>query len=76
MISNPTCGSSLRHIQNDHHYIRDCFSNKSIKPEFCGSGSMIADMETKALPKDLLIHHSNSTHYPGKFADNAELLSK
>jgi hypothetical protein len=76
MISNPTCGSSLRHIQNDHHYIRDCFSNKSIKPEFfCGSGSMIA-METKALPKDLLIHHSNSTHYPSKFADNAELLSK
>lgn len=50
-INKPTPSSALRHIRNDHHYVRDCVTTNQIKPEFCRTEDMDADVYTKALPK-------------------------
>jgi len=50
-INKPTPGSSLRHIRNDHHYIRECVQTEQIAVGYCRTEHMLADVNTKALPK-------------------------
>jgi hypothetical protein len=51
MTKSVMCGSKSRHIQIEHHYIRELVANNQIKLEACPTSAMIADLFTKNLPK-------------------------
>jgi hypothetical protein len=62
MTKNVVCSSSLRHIRNDHHYIRQCVRNGDVVMLPCKTEDMLADIGTKALPKTLFISHNGNIH--------------
>ena len=52
MTKNPQFHGRSKHISIEYHFVRDQVSDKTIKVEYCPTAEMIADMLTKALPKD------------------------
>jgi hypothetical protein len=63
MTKNVVCSSSLRHIRNDHHFIRQCVRNNEVVMLPCTTENMVADIGTKALPKALFLKHNETLHY-------------
>ncbi len=59
MTKSVLCSSESRHIRLDHHYIRQQVSNKEIELKYCPTSDMIADILTKALPKDQFLKLRN-----------------
>jgi hypothetical protein len=50
MSKNQANGERTRHILMRYQYVRDMVEQGIIKPQFCGTNDMEADMLTKALP--------------------------
>ena len=51
MAKNPVNNNRTRHIALKHHFIRDAVEDGEIKLVFCPSEDQVADIFTKALPK-------------------------
>ena len=51
MVRNPVHHSRQKHIDVQHHFIRDELDRGTICLEYCPSGSMNADILTKAIPR-------------------------
>ncbi len=56
MTKSVICSSKARHIKLDHHYIRQQVKDKEVELKFCPTSEMIADILTKALPKDRFLY--------------------
>jgi hypothetical protein len=41
----------MRHINLNHHYIREIVREKCVVPIYCSTNDNVADIFTKALPK-------------------------
>ena len=54
MTKNPVFHSRSKHIDIQHHFIRELVQQEFIFFEFCKSEDQLADIFTKALPKDRL----------------------
>ena len=54
MTKSLMCGSKSRHIQIEHHYIRELVAEKKIVMQDCDTAEMVADLCTKNLPKPTL----------------------
>ena len=52
MVKNPVHHSRSKHIALKHHFIREAAENGEIQLEFCRSEDQIADILTKALPRE------------------------
>ena len=52
IAKNPVQHSRTRHIAIKHHFIRDAIEEGEIQLKFCKSEEQIADIFTKALPRD------------------------
>jgi hypothetical protein len=49
---NPVSHSRAKHIDIRHHFIRERVANKEIDLQFCSTKDMLADIFTKALPRE------------------------
>jgi hypothetical protein len=73
LAKNPTGHGRTKHIDIQHHFIREKVNGGEIQFEFCGTENMIADVLTKGLPqekhnhcvKGLGIQVTGSTHRVG-----------
>ena len=52
MAKNPVHHSRSKHIALKHHFIREAIEDGEIQLEFCRSEQQLADLFTKALPKE------------------------
>ena len=52
LAKNPTHHSRTKHINVQHHFIREKLENQEICLKYCPTEDMIADMLTKPLAKD------------------------
>ena len=52
IAKNPVYHSRTRHIAIKHHFIRDAIEDGEVELKFCKSEDQVADIFTKALPKD------------------------
>ena len=57
---NPVLHSRTKHIDVQHHFIRDHVSKKHIRLEYVPTESQVADIFTKALPEDKYSKFRNS----------------
>ncbi len=51
LASNPVAHKKAKHIQIRHHYIRECVADGSIQLHYVPTTEMLADLLTKALPR-------------------------
>ena len=56
IATNKLSGSKIRHIKIDYHYIRQLIAERVIRLEPCNTKKMVADIFTKALPKDQFVY--------------------
>lgn len=56
MAKNPIFHSRTRHIAIKHHFIREAIEEGEVQLKFCRSDEQIADIFTKALPKEKFKH--------------------
>lgn len=52
MAKNPVFHNRTKHIARKHHFIRDAVEDKEIDVIYCRTEDQVADIFTKALPKD------------------------
>ncbi|CAL8990973.1 unnamed protein product [Prunus brigantina] len=52
MAKNPVFHQRTRHINRRYHFIREALQEGVINMQFCRSEEQLADIFTKALPKD------------------------
>ena len=52
MAKNPVFHQRTRHINRKYHFIREALQEGVIDVKFCRSEEQLADIFTKALPKD------------------------
>ncbi|KAJ3557795.1 hypothetical protein NP233_g11654 [Leucocoprinus birnbaumii] len=55
LAGNPVSHSRAKHIDIRHHFIRERIENKEIKLEYISTKNMLADIFTKALPRESFI---------------------
>ena len=53
---NPVHHSRTKHIDIRHHFLRDHVEKKNIKLKHCRTEDQIADIFTKALPRETFVH--------------------
>ena len=56
MSKNPVCHGKSKHIALKHHYIRGAVEDKEVDVVYCKTEDQVADIFTKALPKDRFIY--------------------
>ena len=49
---NAVSHARTKHIDIRHHFIRESIQNQVITLKYCASKEMMADIQTKALPRD------------------------
>ena len=52
IAKNPVYHSRTHHIAIKYHFIRDAIEDGEVELKFCKSEDQVADIFTKALPKD------------------------
>lgn len=52
LAKNPTNHDRSKHIDVQHHFIREKIENKIVELEYCPTQYMVADILTKALARD------------------------
>ena len=52
MSKNPVFHQKTRHINRRYHFIRDAIQDGTIELNYCRTEEQLADIFTKALPKD------------------------
>ena len=57
---NPTHHGKLKHIDLKYHFLRQCISSGVLTIEYCPTGSMPADIFTKALFEPLFVKHCSA----------------
>jgi hypothetical protein len=62
LAKNPTHHSRNKHIDSQHHFIREKLENQKMCLKYCSTEDMIADLLTKPLTKDT---HQTSTKTMG-----------
>ena len=53
MTKNPQFHGRSKHIEIKYHFVRDKVAEGIVEIQYCPTTEMIADMLTKALPKDV-----------------------
>lgn len=51
MTKNPAFHGRTKHIDVQHHFIRQLVANKMVELKFCGTNEQVADIFTKSLPQ-------------------------
>ncbi len=59
LFKSEVSGSALRHIRNDHHFVRDHVKAGDIKLMYIPTLLMVADIMTKALTRELFRQHAD-----------------
>ena len=62
LAKNPEYHSRTKHIDIQHHFVREHIANHNVQFDFVGTEDMIADVLTKPLPRDA---HSKFVHSMG-----------
>ena len=57
LAHNPINHGRTKHIDVIHHYIQELIENEEIQLTYCPTASMIADIMTKALPRQKFEQH-------------------
>jgi hypothetical protein len=55
LSNNPTHHSRTKHIDIRHHFIREAVEERIVALEHCPTEEMVADILTKALPREKFI---------------------
>jgi hypothetical protein len=58
LAKNPTFHARTKHIDIQHHYIRERLEDGDIELVYCNTNDMVADVLTKALSRDKLVGFS------------------
>ena len=53
ITKNPVHHKRTKHIDVRHNFLRDCFEKGEISMEFVATADQVADIFTKALPRDV-----------------------
>lgn len=56
LSNSPVAHSHAKHIDIRFHFIRDCIEKKKINLKFVGTKDMLADIFTKALPRESFVN--------------------
>jgi hypothetical protein len=56
VVNKATSGSKLRHVKLKHQFVKELIKNKDIVLVYCPTTEMIADILTKALPRDQFLY--------------------
>jgi hypothetical protein len=51
LTKNPTQHNQIKHIDVQHHFVREQVENGEVIFKYCSTKDMVADVLTKALPK-------------------------
>ncbi|NDA63213.1 MAG: hypothetical protein EBX50_14410 [Chitinophagia bacterium] len=60
LAKNPEFHARTKHIDIQYHFIREKVEDNSVKLEFCPTDRMVADVLTKALPRDKHVWCTNA----------------
>jgi hypothetical protein len=60
LAQNPMFHKATKHIEVRYHHMRHCFKSKIILPTYISTNDQVADILTKALPKDKHKRFSNA----------------
>ncbi len=52
LIKNPVYHKRTKHIDVKYHFIREKYQDKTVNIEYVNSNEQLADIFTKALPRD------------------------
>jgi ribonuclease HI len=55
--NNITLGSNMRHVQINYHHVRELIQQKLVQVSYLQTSQMVADMFTKALPREAFDKH-------------------
>src|ERR1700731_553169 len=53
LVKNPIAHSCTKHFDICHHFVREWVSGGEVSFRYCPTTQMVADILTKALPRDL-----------------------
>lgn len=56
LCANPVFHSRMKHISLDYHFVRECVANGSLKVLHVSTRDQLADVLTKALPRQQFTH--------------------